>query len=190
MSYVQRYSTPAAYGGLLILTDPALVNLSNLPTDTFASLYIITDPAFVNSSTLTQDTLVRIVITDTVLVNGSVLPADSFVRILTDPALVNDTGFGGDSFKGQIDVHPKWIWRFVRQEGQLFLIPAKSGRAWQEADRVSADFEFNQDFHDYAMLRVANAWTTHKAADTATLKAAINAALDSAGFQAVFGSLV
>lgn len=169
----------------LTLTDPALTDADTLSTDVF--LRALTDPALADADTLSTDVLNLVkILTDLALTDPDVLGTDVFSRTpITDPALVDSDVLGTDVFSNDVNPNPWWVWRFVRQGGDLYLVPTKgnSPSYWRGGDVVSEKIRYTTLLQPHAMAAVAAAWAANSGAPTATLKAAIDAALSTAGYR-------
>jgi hypothetical protein len=126
-----------------------------------------------------------VTILDTELVNVSLLFVDVLeaTRELSDTELVNASALFVDVLGSDVNVHPFWIWRFVRQGGNLFVVPLKSRQTWADAEVVSENFRYTSVFNLHVMNSVASAWAAHAGSDATILKAAIDAALSNAGYK-------
>lgn len=216
-NYVAAYGWDATYPSYIIIqwtpgariTDPALSDGDTLTVDAF--LRIVADTVLSDSDTLTVDDFLHILadtvlsdtdtlnvdvfnlithITDTVLSDGDSLTVDAFLKILKDLSLVDTDVLWSDTLyiPAYGAMSPFWIWRYVRGNGTLQLVPLKGGKAWRADDIVSSDIRYNTGYAAEATQAVQAAWAANKDADTATLRAAIDAALAAAGFVKADGS--
>lgn len=173
------------------ITDPALSASNTLFTDGFA--HILSDPALSDADTLYVDVLEqKLVISDPALTDGDTLYVDVLdaTRYITDPALTDTDTLHVDGLGREANFSPYWRWRFVRQNGQLYTIPAKSAQAWTGAEVVSSDFRFSSDAQVYIQEAATTAWAAHSGSSAATLKAAIDTALGSFGIRDMEGNVL
>ena len=169
--------------------------------DTFNAdtlMYGFPDNEFIEVDVLNLDTFYRIFDTDTFIDDSTdTLNADQLVQGLIEGTFLTD----GDTLNldtlyftliegDDLGVSPVWMYQLVRRGGNLYHAPMRPSYGWSGDDVVSSPFRYNTAYEDYLNKVIHATWIWHNEDDTATLKALMNTALGTAGFEDQAGDVL
>ena len=169
--------------------------------DTFNAdtlMYGFPDNEFIEVDVLNLDTFYRIFDTDTFIDDSTdTFNADQLVQgliegtFLTDGDTLNlDTLYFTLITANDLNVSPVWMYQLVRRGGSLYHAPMRPSYGWSGDDVVSSPFRYNTAYEDYLNKVIHATWIWHNEDATATLKALMNTALGTAGFEDQAGDVL